>query len=85
MAYPYLIFDEIAAERLWRPGDPAPDVALYPPAHLAEVPMADPTDPTAPAPVAVTAGEQDHSDPWVFAGEPADPPADTGRPAEEPT
>lgn len=25
-------------------------------------------------PVAKTAGEQDHSDPWVFAGEDADPP-----------
>lgn len=25
-------------------------------------------------PVAKTAGEQDHSDPWIYAGEPADPP-----------
>jgi len=30
-----------------------------------------------------TAGEEDHTDPWAFAGEDADPPADTGKPAEE--
>lgn len=32
------------------------------------------SDPIEPDPVAVTAGEEDHSDPWEFAGEDADPP-----------
>lgn len=31
-------------------------------------------------PPAATAGQQDHSDPWVYAGDEADPPADTGKP-----
>lgn len=31
---------------------------------------------------AMTAGEQDHSDPWRYAGEDADPPSDTGRLAD---
>jgi hypothetical protein len=34
-------------------------------------------------PPAKTSGEEDHSDPWAFAGDEADPPADTGRPPEE--
>jgi hypothetical protein len=29
---------------------------------------------------AATAGEQDHSDPWAYLGEPADAPQDCGRP-----
>lgn len=33
-------------------------------------------------PQAVTAGQEDHSDPWRYAGEPADPPEDAGRPAD---
>jgi hypothetical protein len=32
---------------------------------------------------AVTAGQEDHSDPWMFAGEDADPPGDAGKPAEK--
>lgn len=37
-------------------------------------------------PAAATAGEEDHSDPWLFAGEDADPPDDTGKPpADEDT
>lgn len=39
--------------------------------------------PTVPPEAALTAGEQDHSDPWRYAGEDADPPADTGRPADD--
>ncbi|AIJ26353.1 hypothetical protein [Amycolatopsis methanolica] len=35
-------------------------------------------------PAAVTAGEETHEDPWAYAGEDADAPADTGRPADEP-
>jgi hypothetical protein len=35
-------------------------------------------------PPAKTAGEEDHSNPWTYAGEDADPPADTGRPPDEP-
>jgi hypothetical protein len=35
-------------------------------------------------PPAVTAGEQDHSNPWVFAGDDAPPPVDTGRPPAGP-
>ncbi|WP_181778936.1 hypothetical protein [Pseudonocardia pini] len=34
-----------------------------------------------PSPPAATAGEQDHSDPWQYAGEPAGAPLDSGRPA----
>lgn len=34
-----------------------------------------------PSPPAATAGEQDHTNPWFYAGEEAEPPADTGRPA----
>ncbi len=30
-------------------------------------------------PPAVTAGQEDHSDPWRYAGEDADAPTDTGR------
>ena len=30
-------------------------------------------------PLATTAGEEDHSDPWAYAGEDADAPEDTGR------
>lgn len=47
-----------------------------------------PIDQMAPAdlhddvPVATSAGHQDHSDPWRFAGDDAAPPADTGRPAD---
>jgi len=43
------------------------------------------TDPVtaAPAKPAETAGEQDHSDPSVFTGGPADPPSDTGEPPLE--
>jgi hypothetical protein len=33
------------------------------------------------SPPSKTAGEQDHSDPWALAGEDADAPADTGKPA----
>ncbi len=32
------------------------------------------------SPPSKTAGEQDHSDPWAFAGEDADAPGDLGRP-----
>jgi hypothetical protein len=32
---------------------------------------------------AATAGEQDHTNPWEYAGELADAPADTGRSADE--
>jgi hypothetical protein len=53
-------------------------------------PPAQDADPTAADPLAVpvnppaaTAGEEDHSDPWAFAGEDADPPADTGKPPAE--
>ncbi|MEU0465008.1 hypothetical protein ABZ215_13475 [Amycolatopsis sp. NPDC006131] len=35
-------------------------------------------------PTAVTAGEENHEDPWALAGADADAPADTGRPADEP-
>jgi hypothetical protein len=31
---------------------------------------------------AKTAGEEDHTDPWVYAGEDADPPEDLGRPED---
>lgn len=48
------------------------------------------TDPTAPDdlaadanPPATTSGEEDHSNPWDYAGEDADPPEDTGRPPAE--
>lgn len=34
-------------------------------------------------PVAATAGAEDHSDPWAYAGEDAAAPTDTGRPAED--
>lgn len=34
-------------------------------------------------PMAVTAGEQDHSDPWMYAGEVADPPEDCGEPPDD--
>lgn len=37
--------------------------------------------PVEASPPAVTAGEQDHTNPWFFAGEEADAPTDTGRPA----
>jgi hypothetical protein len=53
-------------------------------------PPAQDADPTAADPLAVpvnppaaTAGEEDHSDPWAFAGEDADPPTDTGKPPAE--
>lgn len=35
-----------------------------------------------PDPPAMTAGQEDHSDPWRYAGEDAAPPPDTGRPAD---
>lgn len=51
------------------------------------------TDPQAPPqvdvtdvdtePPATTAGEEDHSDPDAYRGEPADAPADTGTPPQE--
>lgn len=30
-----------------------------------------------------TAGQHDHSDPWMYAGDDVDAPGDTGKPAEE--
>ncbi|MGH9288448.1 MAG: hypothetical protein ACRD0V_09210 [Acidimicrobiales bacterium] len=36
-----------------------------------------------PGPPAPTAAEQDHSDPWAFAGQDADPPEDCGQPAAD--
>lgn len=44
-----------------------------------EVPGLGYTEPV-PREPSPTAGEQDHSDPWGFAGDEADPPEDTGRP-----
>lgn len=32
---------------------------------------------------AASAGQEDHSDPWAFAGEDAAAPTDTGRPADD--
>ncbi len=40
----------------------------------------EPEAPEITSPPSKTAGEQDHSDPWAFAGEDADAPADTGKP-----
>lgn len=33
-------------------------------------------------PRAATAGQQDHANPWIYAGEPAPPPLDVGRPPD---
>lgn len=78
----------------WRYDDQAPDpdptVTSMLPVYAA--PDAEPVitdgsaaDDTATGPVPVTpsrtAGEQDHTDPWRYAGAEADPPADCGRPA----
>ena len=42
--------------------------------------MTQPPPGDASAPDELAAGQQDHSDPWVYAGDEADPPADTGKP-----
>lgn len=85
MPYPYLIYDQVVDERRWEPDVVAygghVDLSLLPPARVSEVPVTHPLSDDDEVPAA-TAGEQDHSDPWVFAGEDADPPADTGRPAD---
>lgn len=51
--------------------DPHDDARTNPIAYLPADPAAEPVEPEQ---TAVTAGEQDHSDPWAYAGEPADPP-----------
>ncbi len=42
-----------------------------------------PDEPARDAQPSATAGQEDHSDPWAFAGQDADPPTDTGRPADD--
>ncbi|MBW0090498.1 hypothetical protein I4I73_21405 [Pseudonocardia sp. KRD-184] len=51
--------------------------------YAGHVDYANPRPTPQPDPPSMTAGQEDHSDPWRYAGEDADPPADTGRPADE--
>lgn len=59
-----LIYEQLVAERLFDPLTEEPPVGK----HYDEN-----GDGIADHP-ATTAGEQDHTDPWVYAGDPADPP-----------
>ena len=78
----------LSARRTWDAEDAAsrrrwdeilgPDPVLTPP----PAPPSSAPPPAPPDPPAATAGEQDHSNPWDYAGEDADPPTDTGRPPD---
>ncbi|MFC5996967.1 hypothetical protein ACFQE5_22405 [Pseudonocardia hispaniensis] len=60
-------------------GETLIDVPEYGPAHTVALPPVGYPDPGPELhtyPVAVTAGEQDHSDPWRWAGDEADAPGE---------
>lgn len=68
------IYRRLADERLMDVPDTAggtdPATTMLP----ATVRYGDAEDWVRPEPTALTAGQQDHSDPWAYAGEDADPP-----------
>jgi hypothetical protein len=65
------IYAEMAARHGFTPDRPAgvEDTQV--------LPVITPVDPAS-----ATAGEQDHTNPWFYAGADADPPSDCGRPAD---